>query len=235
MSFLSSVHQACKLSTGVHWDRLVCDLGLHLSWWSLRTGEVVWWTTAIGHQSWLWLGPAAFPTACMAVSHSPLLWHRVPPTETVLLELLQCASFPRPAALHELLHHWVLSSGSILQEQAASDSSNKPAPVWTPLSIGPQVLPGACSSVVFRASWPPLGTHLLQCWGSPVLRLGLCCLIDSSIGHNLLAGARACPVRQHCPGYLPAQAHGTGCYQVFQARQWGDKSSVAAMRAKSGH
>lgn len=49
----------------------------------------------------------------------------IAPTETVLLELLQCGSFPWPAASHELQHHWVLPTGSIFQEQAASD---RPAP-----------------------------------------------------------------------------------------------------------
>lgn len=36
------MHQACKLSTDVHSDCLVCSFGLYLSCWSLRTGELVW-------------------------------------------------------------------------------------------------------------------------------------------------------------------------------------------------
>lgn len=75
VSFLWSVHQACKLSTDLHWDSLVCDFGLHLLGWSLRTWEVFVVCGAIGDQSWVRVGPAAFSTHCKAVSHCSLLWH----------------------------------------------------------------------------------------------------------------------------------------------------------------
>lgn len=96
--------------------------------------------------------------------------------------------------LHELLHHWVLSTGSVFQERAASDSSNKPAPVWTSLSIGPQVLPGTCSSVVFPGHhgllWAPTCSSVGALHG---LRLGLCCPIISSTGHNPFGWSSSLP------------------------------------------
>ena len=55
--------------------------------------------------------------------------------------------------------------GAVLQEQAApawvphrvTSPDSKPAPAWAPLSMGSQVLPGACSSVDF-----PQGLSLLR-------------------------------------------------------------------------
>jgi len=42
--------------------------------------------------------------------------------------------------------------------------ASKPAPAWAPLSMGPQVLPGACSSAGLpRESQLPSGIHLLLC------------------------------------------------------------------------
>ena len=75
--------------------------------------------------------------------------------ETVLHKLLQREYFPRAAALHKLPQHGSLPQGGVLQEQAApvwvphwvTSSVSKPALAWTPLSMGPQVLTGACSSV----------------------------------------------------------------------------------------
>jgi len=75
--------------------------------------------------------------------------------ETILCKILQCESIPRAAALHELLQHGSLPQGAILQEQVApawvphrvTSPARKHALVWAPLSMGPQVLAGACSSV----------------------------------------------------------------------------------------
>jgi len=69
--------------------------------------------------------------------------------ETVLHKLLQCESFPRAAILHELPQWGSLPQGAVLQEQTApawvphrvTSPASKPAPVWAPLSTGPQVLP----------------------------------------------------------------------------------------------
>ena len=45
--------------------------------------------------------------------------------------------------------------------------ARKPAPAWAPLSTGPQVLPGACSSVGFpMESWPSLGVSTCSGVGS---------------------------------------------------------------------
>jgi len=85
--------------------------------------------------------------------------------ETVLHKRLQCESFPRAAALHKLPQCGSFPWGAVLQEQAApawvphgvTSPASKPAPVWAPLSMGPQVLAGACSSV-----GSPWGHNLLQ-------------------------------------------------------------------------
>jgi len=74
--------------------------------------------------------------------------------ETVLHKLLQRESFPRAEALHELPQHGSLPRGAVLQEQASpvrvphgvTSPASKPALVCAPLSTGPQVLAGACSS-----------------------------------------------------------------------------------------
>jgi len=71
---------------------------------------------------------------------------------------------------------------AVLQQQSApawvphgvmSPASN-PAPVWAPLSMGPQVLPGACSSLGFprglsllwASSYSSVGSSLGCRWGS---------------------------------------------------------------------
>jgi len=85
--------------------------------------------------------------------------------ETALHKLLQHESFPRAAALHKLLQHGCFPPCAVLQEQAApalvphrvTNPASKPAAVWAPLSMGPQVLPGACSS-----AGSPWGHNLLQ-------------------------------------------------------------------------
>jgi len=70
--------------------------------------------------------------------------------ETVLHKLLQCESFPRGAVLQEqAAPEWV--------PHAATSPPSKPAPAWAPLSTGPQVLAGACSS-----TGSPQGHSLLQ-------------------------------------------------------------------------
>jgi len=90
--------------------------------------------------------------------------------ETVLHRHLQCESFPWAAAFHELPQRGSLSRGAVLQAQAASSwvphgvtsPASKPAPVWAPLSMGPQVLAGACSSAGLRmGSQLPSCIHLL--------------------------------------------------------------------------
>jgi len=85
--------------------------------------------------------------------------------ETVLHELLQRESFPRAAALHKQLQHGFFPWSSVFQEQAApawvphgvKSPASKTSAVWAPLSTGPQVLPGACSSMGF-----PQGHSILQ-------------------------------------------------------------------------
>jgi len=85
-----------------------------------------------------------------------------------LLTLCPCSSMgapPRDTVLHELLQRGSLPRGAVLQEQPApawiphgvTSPASKPAPAWAPLSTGPQVLPGACSSV-----GSPRGHSLLQ-------------------------------------------------------------------------
>jgi len=89
------------------------------------------------------------------------------PQEIVLYELLQCESFPWAAVLHKLPKCGSLPQGAALQEQAApawvphrvTGPASKPAPAWAPLSMGPQVLAGACSS-----AGSPRGHSLL--WAS---------------------------------------------------------------------
>jgi len=107
--------------------------------------------------------------------------------ETVLHKLHQRESFPRAAALHELPQRGSLPRGAVLQEQASPawvphgvrSPASKPAPAWAPLSMGLQVLEGACSSAdshgvtgCFRNSpalaWDPF--HGLQ--------VGICSTVD---------------------------------------------------------
>jgi len=70
--------------------------------------------------------------------------------------LLQCESFPQGTALHKLLQHGSLPTGCSPSGTGCSSSDHrvtspdsKSAPAWAPLSTGPQVLPGACSSEGF--------------------------------------------------------------------------------------
>jgi len=80
--------------------------------------------------------------------------------------------FPRGAVLQEqAAPALVLPWGAVLQKQAAptwfphgvTSPASKPAPAWAPLSMGPQVLAGACSSVGLpTGSQPPSGIHLLR-------------------------------------------------------------------------
>jgi len=91
--------------------------------------------------------------------------------ETVLHKFLQHESFPPGAVLHKLPQCWSFLQGAVLQEKAApawvphevTSPASKPAPAWAPLSTGPQVLAGACSS-----TGSPQGHSLLQastCYG----------------------------------------------------------------------
>jgi len=74
--------------------------------------------------------------------------------ETVLHKLLQHGSFPWAAALHKLPQRGSFPQGAVLQAQAApvwvphgvTSPASKPALAWAPLSMGPQVVTGACSS-----------------------------------------------------------------------------------------
>jgi len=83
--------------------------------------------------------------------------------ETVLHELLQHVAFP-----WQLLQHRSLPLSAVLQEQTApawiphgvTSPTSKPAPAWAPLSTGPQVLAGPCSS-----TGSPWGHSLL--WAHP--------------------------------------------------------------------
>jgi len=97
------------------------------------------------------------------------------PRETVLHNLLQRESFPQAAALHKLPQHGFFPPGAVLQEQAApvwvphevTSPVSKPAPVWASLSMGPQVLAGACSSAGLpTGSQSPSVIHLLR-YGVP--------------------------------------------------------------------
>jgi len=120
-------------------------------------------------------------TLCPCSSMRALSW------ETVLHKLLQRESFPWAAALHDLLQHGSFSWGAVLQEQTApawvphgviSPASN-PALARAPLSMGPQVLAGACSSASphgvtasFRhppaPAWGPFhGLQVEICHGPP--------------------------------------------------------------------
>jgi len=82
--------------------------------------------------------------------------------ETVLHELLQHESLP---VLDKLPQSGSFPWGAVLQEQAVlvwvphgvTSPASKPALVWAPLSTGPQVLPGACSS-----AGSPQGHSFLQ-------------------------------------------------------------------------
>jgi len=86
---------------------------------------------------------------------------------TVLHKLLQHDSFPWGAALHKLPQCASLPRVTVLQEQAAPawvphgvwSPASKPALVWCPLSMGPQVLAGACSG-----AGSPWGHSLLQAY-----------------------------------------------------------------------
>jgi len=97
-----------------------------------------------------------------------------------LLTFFPCSSmwsFPWAAVLHELLQCGSLPWSAVLQEQAAPawvphgvmSPASKPAPVWAPVSMGPQVLPGACSN---------MGSP----WGHSLLQASTCSGVGSSAG-----------------------------------------------------
>ena len=77
----------------------------------------------------------------------------------------------RAAALHKLPQRESLPQGEVLEEQAApawvpygvTSPASKPALAWAPLSLGLQVLAGACSSAGLpTGSQLPLGIYLLR-------------------------------------------------------------------------
>jgi len=98
-------------------------------------------------------------TLCPCSSMRSLSW------EIVLHKFLQHESFPRAAVLHKLPQRGSFPQGAVLQEQAApawvhhgvTSPASKPPPAWAPLSTGPQVLAGACSS-----AGSPQGHSFLQ-------------------------------------------------------------------------
>jgi len=115
-----------------------------------------------------------------------------------LLTHCPCSSMgflPWETVLHELLQHGCLPRGAALQEPAASmwvlhwvtSPASKPAPLWTSLSMGPQVLPGACSSMGFPRGYSLLRTSTCSGMGSSTVDLhGL--QGDSLPYHGLLHG-----------------------------------------------
>jgi len=93
-----------------------------------------------------------FLILCPCSSVRSLSW------ETVLHKLLQPEFFPRAAVLQEqAVPVWV--------PDGVTSPASKPAPACAPLSMGPQVLAGACSSTgPPTGSQLPSGIHLLQHW-----------------------------------------------------------------------
>lgn len=98
------------------------------------------------------------------------------PQDTVLHELVQCVSFPRALVLHNLPYHRSLpgcipsgtgcSSGS---PHVVTSLASQCAPVWTPLSMSPQLLPGTYTSTGF-----PWRLSFLQCRALHRLQEDLC-------------------------------------------------------------
>ena len=98
------------------------------------------------------------------------------PQGIVLHKLLQSESFPWAAVLHELPQRGSLPRRAVLQEQAApawvlhrvTSPASKPAPVWPPLSTGPQLQPKACYSTGFKQVQSLLQAHPpAPAWGAP--------------------------------------------------------------------
>jgi len=115
-------------------------------------------------------------TLCPCSSVGSLSW------ETILHKLLQRESFPWAAALHELPQCGSFPWGAVLQEQAApawvphrvTSPASKPAPTWAPLSMGPQVLAGVCSSMGFP-------------WSHSLLQAYICSSMGSSTGYRWIS------------------------------------------------
>jgi len=100
-----------------------------------------------------------------------------------LLTLCPCSnlsSLPQETVLHKLLQRESLPRVVVLQEQASpvwvtshrvTSPAIKSAPVWAPLSMGPQVLPGACSiagspwshSLLWASTCSGMGSSM-GCW-----------------------------------------------------------------------
>jgi len=152
-------------------------------------------------------------TLCPCSSVRSLSW------ETVLHKLLQRESFPRAATLHELPQHGSFPRSAVLQEQAApawvlhgvTSPARKPAPAWAPLSTGPQVLAGTCSSTGLpTGSQPPSDSHLLQCgvysmgyrWRSDPLWTSMGCRWTACLTmvfSTSCKGRLSAPASQACP------------------------------------
>jgi len=76
---------------------------------------------------------------------------------------------PWTALLHKLLQHGSFPRGAFLQEPAAptlvhhsiTSPARKPVPAWVLFSMGPQILPGTCSSAGFPQAHNLLQAHPL--------------------------------------------------------------------------
>ena len=102
------------------------------------------------------------------------------PQETVLHELLQRESFPQAAVLHKLLWHGSLHGvqsfrNRLLQNRLVhcdpwdhNSCQQTCSGTGSPLSMGPQVLPGVCYSMGFPLGHSLLWVHpLALVWGHP--------------------------------------------------------------------
>ena len=128
----------------------------------------------------------------------------------------------RLAVLHKLLQCGSLPWGAVLQEQAAparvphgvTSPASNPAPVWAPLSMGPQVLPGACSST---------GSP----WGRSFLGASTCCSVDL-LGlqghrlphHGLLQGLQGNLCSSTWSTSFPLLLHWPWCLQISHSCLW---------------
>lgn len=147
------------------------------------------------------------------------------PQETVLF---LCGSLSQAAVLHDLPQPESLPKGAVLQEQhvpalvphRVTGPASKRAPGWAPVSVHPQVLPGACSNL-----------SLLQ--GHSCFQSSRCSTVGAFMGCKWIpapawthpstqvhTGVTAWPAQklqhrklQQHPGHLPALALCHGCFQ----------------------
>jgi len=103
------------------------------------------------------------------------------PSSSGLLILFHCSSTGSllwETVLHKLVQREAIPWDAVLQERTASvwvahgvtSPASKPASAWAPLSMGPQVLPGACSGMGFR--------------GHCLLQASICSIVGSSMGYR---------------------------------------------------